>query len=40
MTLFHVADPEEPVFSLVPDKFFDGKTDEKTIQILKDKGDI
>lgn len=40
MTLFHAADPDEPVFSLVLDKFFDGKKDEKTMQVLKEKGDI
>lgn len=40
MTLFHAADPDEPVFSLVLDKFFDGKKDENTMRILKEKGDI
>lgn len=40
MTLFHAADPDEPVFSLVLDKFFDGKMDENTMRILKEKGDI
>lgn len=40
MTLFHVADSEEPVFSLVLDKFFDGKKDENTMRILKDRGNI
>lgn len=35
MTLFHYADPEEPVFRLVLDKYFDGKLDGKTIKILE-----
>ena len=34
------ADPDEPVFSLVLDKLFDGKKDENTMRILKEKGDI
>lgn len=37
MTLFHVADPEEPVFKLVLDKYYDGKIDKKTIKILEDQ---
>lgn len=37
MTLFHAADPEEPVFKLVLDKYFDGKIDKNTIKILEDQ---
>lgn len=37
MTLFHVADPDEPVFKLVLDKYFDGKMDKNTIKILEDQ---
>ena len=37
MTLFHVADPEEPVFKLVLDKYFDGKIDKNTIRILENQ---
>ena len=35
MTLFHAAAPEEPVFSQVLEKFFGGRQDAKTLQILK-----
>lgn len=35
MTLFHVACPEKQVFMDVLLKFYDGKTDEKTLEILK-----
>ena len=34
MTLFSVAAPEEKVFQQVLDKFFDGKPDGKTLEIL------
>ena len=37
MTLFHVADPEEPFFKLVLDKYFDGKIDKNTIKILENQ---
>ena len=37
MTLFHVADPDEPVFKLVLDKYFDGRMDKNTIKILEDQ---
>ena len=35
MTLFSVADPECETFQAVLDKFFGGKPDERTLQILK-----
>ena len=35
MTLFAEADPSEEVFQKVLDKFFDGKKDERTLEILK-----
>ena len=35
MTLFAEADPNEEVFQKVLDKFFDGKKDERTLEILK-----
>jgi len=35
MTLFDCAKPDEPVFGQVLDKFFGGKRDERTIQMLK-----
>ena len=35
MTLFHAADPEEPIFKMVLDKYFDGKMDELTLKILE-----
>ena len=37
LTLFHVVDPEEPVFKLVLDKYFDGKIDKNTIRILENQ---
>lgn len=37
MTLFHVVNPEEPVFKLVLDKYFDGKIDKNTIRILENQ---
>ena len=36
MTLFTLADSEEPVFKAVLDKFFCGELDEKTVYICKD----
>ena len=38
MTLFHCADPDEKVFQIVLDKYFDGKLDEKTLQIIEGVG--
>ena len=35
MTLFSVADPECKTFQAVLDKFYGGKPDERTLQILK-----
>lgn len=35
MTLFAEADPNEKVFQKALDKFFDGKKDERTLEILK-----
>lgn len=35
MTLFNLAAPEEAVFQKVLDKFFDGKIDERTIELLR-----
>lgn len=35
MTLFKMANPEEPVFSQVLEKFFQGKPDYRTIKILE-----
>ena len=35
MTLFLEADPECEVFQKVLDKFFDGKKDQKTVEILE-----
>jgi uncharacterized protein (DUF1810 family) len=34
MTLFYQADPDNPVFEEVLESFFNGKQDEKTLQIL------
>lgn len=34
MTLFAAAAPDEPVFAAVLDKFFDGRPDTRTLQIL------
>lgn len=38
MTLFEQADPENPVYGKVIDKFFHGRRDEMTLQILKEQG--
>lgn len=35
MTLFSQADPEEKLFQEVLNRFYDGKTDEKTLQLLR-----
>lgn len=37
MTLFHAADPECGTFQAVLDKYFNGRSDEKTLRILKDQ---
>lgn len=37
MTLFAEAAPEEPVFQEVLDKYFDGKKDQRTLDILRIK---
>ncbi len=38
MTLFAEADPANPLFQQVLDKFFSGERDEKTLEILRRKG--
>ncbi len=35
MTLFEKADPENPVFAQVLDKFYDGRRDKRTLAILQ-----
>ncbi|MCF2491057.1 DUF1810 domain-containing protein [Dyadobacter sp. CY347] len=35
MTLFSMAEDADPVFQAVLDKYFDGKPDQKTIEILR-----
>lgn len=37
MTLFHAADPDEKLFQLILDKYFDGQKDPKTIEMLNSK---
>jgi uncharacterized protein (DUF1810 family) len=37
MTLFALAAPDDPVFGLALEKYFNGKKDEKTIGLLKDQ---
>ena len=37
MTLFEQADPDNPVFAKVLDKYFQGKRDEATLRILKEQ---
>ena len=37
MTLFHRAAPDEPVFELVLDRFYDGSPDEATDTRLSDQ---
>ena len=40
MTLFAIADPDEPVFSQVLDRFYGGRLDQGTIWILESHGDL
>ena len=35
MTLFAAADPDEPVFTEVLDRFYDGERDERTVRLLE-----
>ena len=35
MTLFAVAEPAEPVFTEVLDRFYDGERDERTVRLLE-----
>ena len=35
MTLFAVADPAEPLFTDVLDRFYDGERDERTVRLLE-----
>ncbi len=35
MTLFHKADPEEPVFGRVLEKYYGGREDRQTLELLK-----
>ena len=35
MTLFSLVSPANPIFQQVLDKFFDGKKDDQTIELLK-----
>jgi uncharacterized protein (DUF1810 family) len=35
MTLFAAADPDEPVFTEVLDRFYDGEPDERTVRLLQ-----
>lgn len=37
MTLFEQADPDNPVFGEVLDRYYQGKRDQKTLNILKEK---
>lgn len=39
MTLFEVADPDEPVFGKVLDKYYGGRRDQRTLEILKTEAD-
>jgi uncharacterized protein (DUF1810 family) len=34
MTLFQIADPEEPVFQAALDAFYRGQADDMTVQLL------
>lgn len=38
MTLFEQADPQQPIFGQVLDKFFHGERDERTLRILREDG--
>jgi len=40
MTLFMIACPEEPLFKQVIDKFYKGEPDRRTIEILKNRGEL
>ena len=37
MTLFEQADPDNPVFGEVLDRYYQGKRDQRTLNILKEK---
>lgn len=37
MTLFAAADPANDIYQEVLDKFFEGKPDEKTLELLRDR---
>ena len=39
MTLFEQADPENPIYARILDKFFNGRRDELTLQILREQGE-
>lgn len=36
MTLFSAADPDEPVFTQVLEKFFHGKADDRTLNLIRE----
>lgn len=38
MTLFEQADPKQPIFGQILDKFFRGERDERTLKILREDG--
>lgn len=40
MTLFHLAAPEEPVFTQVLDKYFEGRFNWHTVRFLKESGEF
>ena len=40
MTLFEQADPKNPIYGKVLDKFFHGSRDEMTLQILKEQKSV
>lgn len=40
MTLFEKADPENPIYAKILDKFFDGRRDKLTLQILTDQEQV
>ena len=39
MTLFHYINPDISIFNKILDKFYNGKKDERTLEILKHKGE-
>lgn len=39
MTLFALADPKDPLFQKVLDKYYGGERDERTIRILREDGE-